>query len=273
MEIKVGETNETLVPGDNELVPDGDNEVETPVDTGDTETETPEEEEPSRSVFEELELNKTYENEEAALRALREKERTLTQAQMDAAEMRRLLAQVIDKEKREEVKKPSREELEENFQVDPIGTIDQRAGYVADDKVEGLRRQIATIETERHFSRLSRSMRDIDDLKNVAEYMENNLSVPPRGMNQAWDKLSDFYGQTPGLHGADPALLIPMLYNQIFGGKAAVSKAEVTPVPPAKKEKAQTHAGRQKTSPGGMPDFNKMTAAQVKEWAIKNGYA
>lgn len=273
VDIDDGTIEETLVveeepSSDTETIDDGDTEVET-LEEGDNETETPKKK-PELSVFEELELNKTYDTPDAALRALREKERTLTQAQMDGAEMRRLLAKMVEKrDQPAPIVKPTREELEENFQTDPIGTVREQAREATNEKIAGLEDEVKTIKAERYYNRVASSMEGMENLKDVAQYMKTNLTPPPVGMNAAWDKINESY-VSMGLQGADAASAIPLLYKVLFGGKPA-EKPVVSRIPVEKKNKAQTHSGQPKTGGAKRPDFMKMTSGQIREWAEKNG--
>lgn len=250
---------ETLKSDTEEPVND-DTATDTP--EGDTDTET------SDELMEELGLSGKYKTREDALRSIPYAQKALQDAQKDAAEMRRFFSQLVTS--KNEPAPLSKEELEEQFQFDPIGTIREKGGLVKKEEVGILKDKIAKLENERFFNRLSGSLRKLDGFDDICDYLENSMSEPPPGMNPKWDAVWNTYLNDSRLHGADQSAILPMIAEMLYGKKAIpTSKGNVT-VPDGKKNRANTATSRPHGGSEETPDFSKMSPEEIKAWTIKN---
>jgi hypothetical protein len=269
---------EEEIPEPEEKTPDTETETteevteetqETPTETPvDTETETEEQVDPLVSLMQETGLNNTYGTPEAALRGVAEKNRFIEEQREENRKLHDLLKQQLDRQVQSPQSAQTSEEFVEQFSQDPEGTL-RAAGFVHQSQMAGVRGAVESLRTQRHNEAIATAVSKREDIAEVAPYLSRG-EAPPQGLNPTWDRMWALYS-VQGVNAASPETTIDMLHK--LAQPTAASKPKVPPVPANKKVEATTTSGGRKTTipSGDVPDWNKMSAAEIEAFFEKHG--
>lgn len=267
-----GDTDPDTPDGDK---PDGDTDPDTPADD-------------ISKVMTELGLDKTYADPMAALRAVPEQMKALTQAHTSNAEMRQILtelaksrtdASATDKEP----DLPSNEELIEEFNLNPMATFRKMAkseGYVRGEDLGQLTSEVENTAITVRRNSLAQGVESLKGLEDVAPFLKEGHTPKP-GFNAVWDAMDAEYRSDPAYQELSYAQAIPILHKIVQGanGGASAPAGDDPPVPAvslSKKAEASTTGSGAKGAgllEDGTPDFTlpKWTDEKIKAYHIKHG--
>ena len=237
----------------------GKDESDTETDTGDVD--------PLQKVMDESGLTATYANPEAALRGVVEKNRYIEEQREENRKLHDLLKQQLNRA----VAQPQQttEEFVDQFAQDPNAAL-RASGYVHESQLQGVQKQVASLEERQHNAALSFAAAKHPDIASVAPYLAQG-HMPPAGANPLWDRMWAIHTQH-GVNANGPEATIDMLHQ--LARPTPASSPTVPSVPDNKKAGASTAGsdGRKTiSSVDDVPDFNKMTADEIESFYKKHG--
>lgn len=212
-------------------------------------------------------LSDRFKTVDDVLESYRNAEGELTRLQQEQANWKRERETFVNMISRVKTPEPqvNPDEVVERFNTDPINSL-RSAGFVTKEDLNTINETIQQAQRAQQANDLASFMAEHDDLKDAASYVRSNKTLPTTGQYPAWDRLMAAYYRT-GLAGQtkDDIAVLRLIAPQVFPAK----KPSVPPVPPDKKERAQTAGGQRRTS--GAPDYRSMTAQQILDDMTKRG--
>ena len=279
---KDGKPIETPAPVGDTIPADGqgDTSQDTSALADDTKVDTPDAAADLSAVFKELELGDTYGSPDAALRAMPEKERTITRLQQENADFRRILQQLTVPKEPVTEQPLTTEEFHERFQADPPGTLRQ-SGFATEKQLAEVRQDLGRLTQIERANNFAQMVSGLEGLEDVGAYVRSHMGsatspndfFPGRGVNPLWDKIMDAYAADPGLQSATPASVVRLLHATLKSKKITPDNP---PVSPQRKQGAQTNRGDSpnKTAPlGAVPNYMEpqWTPEKIKEDMQRRG--
>jgi hypothetical protein len=243
-------------------------------DESDTETETVD---PIAERFKELGLDKQFVDVNDMMSRITDTNRHLNTLESTNKELREKL-QATQEDKPEVSKQLTREEFQEEFDVDPAAAM-QKLGLVSQTDMKTLQDQVGTLKTanerleyQADLDRIASNLKDAGGLDDVAAAFR--LGRPPQpGVNKLWDTMTSIYDATPGLKTAGIDSLVTVLKplaEAKLGTTGKPAKAKVGKVSSQDKTNASTTSGT-RTGEEGAIDFGKMTADEIEKAFVQKG--
>lgn len=260
---------ELVVPGVSE-----ESEADTETETGepakgepDTGTETVSDDDPHKSLMDELNLGGQYKSSEAALRAVEAQRQRIEDQRQENYDLKQVLQNVSRQPP--PVEAPTPEQIAERFQDDPLRTISD-AGFVQQGDLKKTEQRLDKLETAHTRSAIVNTLVGMDGLKNVGDYYNAHGDYPRIGLNPIWDAMMSEYDTHPGVQYMPQSDAIATLYDLVKSKNPG--KPLVKPVSDERKLGATTSStGRKPVGEGGTPDFNKMTSTEIRNWFAERG--
>ena len=249
-------------------------ETDTGTDTGgpttvepDTGTETVSDDDPHKVLMDELNLGGQYRSSEAALRSVEAQRQRIEDQRQENYDLRQVLQQVSKQPP--PTPTPTPEQIAENFQDDPLRTISD-AGFVRRDDLQKTETRRQQLETAHARSAIVNTLTGLDGLKDVGDYYGAHGEYPQIGANPIWDAMMREYKGHPGVQYMSQSDGIALLHDLVRSKNP--SKPPVKPVSDERKSGATTSStGRRPVGEGGVPDFNKMTSTEIRNWFAERG--
>lgn len=189
----------------------------------------------------------------AVFKAIEEKDRATTQAQQEAAQLRKVLQYAASQLSRpampNEPAGPTAEQLQAMYEQDPVAA-NRAAGFLTKDDIQDLRARADRSERALSAMSLAMTLDEFPELKPVAQFFRANASadeiIPPAGLSPMWDRMNTIFASSPALHNVGLTAIVPMLYQVARAqsgngnGTPPGKNAPVSPVGNRRKANAST---------------------------------
>lgn len=252
-----------------------DDATSPPADTGtgtgepspDTAPETVRRDDPLAPLMDELDLTAQYGSSDQALRAAAAQRTYIEEQRQDIKGLKQLLQETASK--KPVIEPPGATEFVEGLSEHPDETL-RKAGYVKAADVQPIIKRVEGLEADYQKQMVVSSLNQHDDLADIADHFHRTGEYPTASKNPTWNAMMAEVDARPGFKQMPIPDAIDALHALVQGG----SKPPVSPVSDRKKAGASTASrGRKSTtrSPGTLPDFDKMSHQEIRQWYVDNG--